>query len=272
MSMENLPNRSLHFAGLRRFLLALSHHPLARVAGMLFMIGMASVLIMDWIVMPLYTRHGDEVEMPNVTKMRFEEAKRPVEAAGFVLVKEEERYSDQHPNGYVIEQNPPPHTMVKPGRRVYVVVSRGEKRVLMPNLIERSQRDAELILRNHRLELGAVDQDFSSLHPQGVVIRQSVPPNAEVTTNTRVNITISIGGESAQYIVPAVEGRIFNDALKRIKEAGLRVGQITYTVAPDLLPETVIRQTPSASTVVEKDSAIDLELSTLPGDSGGQAQ
>lgn len=261
--MENYPHRAVRFAGLRRFLLAVTHHPFARVAGILFALATGSVLLMDWIVMPLYTRHGHEVEMPNITKMRFEEAKRPLEDAGFVLVREEERYNNEFPTGYIIEQSPLPHTMVKTGRRVYVVVSRGEKRVLMPNLIERSQRDAELILRNHRLELGTVDQDFSNLYQPGLVIRQSVPPGVEVTTNTRVNITMSMGGEPAQFIVPAVEGRIFSDALKRIKEAGLRIGQITYTVAPELLPETVIRQTPPANTVVEKESMVDLELSTL---------
>ncbi len=268
MPLEMSSNRSLRFAGVRRFLLALSQHQLARIAALLVIIAMAGILIMDWIVMPLYTRHGDEVEMPNITSMRYEEAMRPVHEAGFVLVKEEERYSAEYPNGYVIEQSPPPHAMVKPGRRVYVVVSRGEKRVLMPNLVERSQRDAELILRNHRMELGAVEQGFSSLYPLGVVMRQSVPAGVEVTANTRVNITISMGGEPSQFIVPALEGRIFNDALKRIKEAGLRVGQITYTVSPDLLPDTVIRQMPSANSVVEKDSAVDLELSTLPGEQG----
>lgn len=272
MPTEISSTRALRFAGVRRFLLALSHHQLMRIAALLALLVLAGILIMDWIVMPLYTRHGDEVEMPNITSMRFEEAMRPVQEAGFVLVKDEERYSAEHPHGFVIEQSPAPHARVKPGRRVYVVVSRGEKRVLMPNLVERSQRDAELILRNHRLELGAVEQDFSNLHPPGVVIRQSVPPGAEVTTNTRVNLTLSIGGEPSQFVVPDLQGRIFNDALKRIKEAGLRVGQITYTVAPDLLPDTVIRQMPSPNSVVEKDSAVDLELSTLPGEDGGQGQ
>ncbi|MEK7729433.1 MAG: PASTA domain-containing protein [candidate division KSB1 bacterium] len=272
MPTEISSSRSLRFARLRRLLLALSQHHIARILGLLALIAMAGVLIMDWIVMPLYTRHGDEVEMPNVTTMRYEDAIRPLHEAGLLLIKEEERYSKEYPNGYVIEQNPPPHTRVKPGRRVYVVVSRGEKRVLMPNLIGRSPRDAELILRNHRLELGAIEQDFSSTYLPGEVMRQSVPPNAEVTTNTRVNITISSGGEPSQFIVPALEGRIFNDALKRIKEAGLRVGQITYTIAPDLLPDTVIRQMPSPNSVVEKDSAVDLELSTLPGDNGGQGR
>ncbi len=270
MPIEITSQRPIRFAGLRRFLLAMSQHHLARIVGLLAIIAMAGILIMDWIVMPLYTRHGDEVEMPNITSMRFEEAMRPIQEAGFVLVKDEERYSKEHPSGYVIEQNPPPHSRVKPGRRVYVVVSRGEKRVLVPNLIGRSPRDAELLLRNQRLELGAVDQDFSNTYLLGEVMRQSVPAGAEVTTNTRVNITISSGSEPLQFIVPALVGRTFQAAEKLIKEAGLRVGNITYTIAPNLLPETIISQMPLPNAIVEKDSPVDLELSQVPTDNGGQ--
>lgn len=272
MPIEITSQRPLRFAGLRRILLVLSQHQIIRILGLLAIIAMAGILIMDWIVMPLYTRHGDEVEMPNITTMRFEEAMRPIQDAGFVLVKDEERYSKEYPSGYVIEQNPPPHSRVKPGRRVYVVVSRGEKRVLVPNLTGRSPRDAELLLRNQRLELGAVDQDFSNTYLPGEVMRQSVPAGAEVTANTRVNITISSGNEPLQFIVPALVGRTFKSAMERIKEAGLRVGNLNYTVAPELLPETVISQMPLPNAIVEKNSAVDLELSKLPEENSGQQQ
>lgn len=250
----------------RRRLLALLNHRLTHLLGIAATFALAGVLIMDWIVMPLYTRHNEEYEMPNITKMRFEEAMQPLEDGDFVLIKEEERYSEQLPPGYIIEQSPPPHTKVKSGRRVYVVVSRGERRVIVPSLLERSQRDAELILSGQRLALGRVDFQYSGIHPEGVVIGQSVPPNAEVSVNTRVNLVVSMGAEPSVFLVPAIEGRTFNDALQRIKQAGLQVGQITYTLAPALLPETVIHQSIPANTQVEKGTAIDLEISRLSGE------
>ena len=258
-------SHSMNAQTFRAWLLAALGNRYLKLAGLLVAVMLSLGLIFDWIVMPLYTSHGEELEMPNVTKMRYEDAKQALEAEGFVIVNDEERFSDQFPSGYIIEQNPPPHALVKSGRQVYVVVSRGKKRVLMPNLVERSQRDAELMLARNRLTLGEVTYDYSNIHPAGVVIEQSVPHNVEITNNTRVNLVISSGPEPAQFVVPAVEGRTFSDAMRLLQEAGLTVGQITYTIMPDLLPETVIRQSLEPNTVVEKGTAVDLELSALPG-------
>jgi serine/threonine-protein kinase len=264
LTSESGPDR------LRRGLVAVLNHRLTHLFGIALTFAVGGVLFMDWIAMPLYTRHNEEYEMPNITKMRYEDALLPLEVGDFVLIKEEERYSDQLPSGYIIEQSPPSHTKVKSGRRVYVVVSRGERRVLMPTLLERSQRDAELILSGQRLALGDVVFQYSGIHPDGVVIGQSVPPNAEVAVNTRVNLIVSMGTEPSVFIVPAVEGRTFSDALQHLKRAGLQIGQITYTVAPDLLPETVIHQSIPVNTQVEKGRSIDLEISRLASEGNGK--
>jgi len=150
-----------------------------------------------------------------------------------------------------------------------VVVSRGERRVLMPSITERSIRDAELILSGQRLVLGEVTYQYSAIHPDGVVTGQSVPPNAEVSMNTRVNLVVSMGAEPSVFVVPVLEGRTFSDAMEHLKRAGLQIGQITYTVAPTLLPETVIHQSIPANTQVEKGAAIDLEISRLSGEENG---
>ena len=258
----------MNVESLKRWFITIAIHPLTKVAASLITLSLALLLTMDWIVMPLYTHHREEVETPNVSKMRYEDAKRIAEQEGFEFVREEDRYSDEFSDGYVIEQSPPPHAMVKSGRTIRVVISRGEKRVFVPSLLERSQRDAELLLARNRLTLGDVTYDFSNVHPEGVIIGQSVPPGTEVSINTRVNLVVSSGAEPSEFIVPQLEGRTFDDAMHRIKQAGLRLGQITYTIVPDLLPDTVIRQSVEPNTIVERGASIDLELSSLPGSQG----
>jgi serine/threonine-protein kinase len=224
-------------------------------------------LAIDWIVMPIYTKHGEAVEVPNVISMRYEEAKRRLEAEGFAIIQSDERFDEKYPIGYVVEQNPRPNANVKGGRRIYVVVSRGGRRVLMPQLVERSQRDAVLLLEKNNLKLGEINYDYSNEYPEGVIIDQSVPANAEVGVGTVVNITICSGKEPSEFTVPFVEGRTFDDAVRLIHQAGLSVGQITYKIVEDLLPETVISQSLEANIVVEKGTKIDLELSALPSSS-----
>jgi serine/threonine-protein kinase len=220
-------------------------------------------LIWDWIIMPVYTKHGEAVEVPNVTSMRYEEAKRSLESQGFAIIQADERFDEKHPVGYVLEQNPRPHSNVKSGRRIYVVVSRGGRRVTMPQLIDHSQREAELLLAKHNLKLGRIDSTYSD-KPPGVVAEQSVPTNADVGVGTTVHLTISKGVESSDAIVPSIAGLTFDNAKQLLQQAGLALGQITYKEIENLLPETVVSQSLEANVMVKRGTKIDLELSTLP--------
>ena len=241
-----------------------------KLIGAVVALFVALALVLDWIVMPVYTKHGEAVEVPNVLSMRYEEAKNALEADGFSIIKSDERFDEKYPIGYVVEQNPRPNAKVKSGRRIYVVVSRGGRRVFMPSLVDRSQRDAELLLAKNSLMLGQINYEHSNEQPEGVIVAQSVPPNAEVGVGAVVDITLSLGKEPTVFTVPFVEGRTFNDAVRLIRQAGLNVGQITYKVVEDLLPETVISQSLEPNLVVEKGAKLDLELSVLPSQSGNQ--
>ncbi len=247
----------------RDFIIAILANRIVKLIGSLVALFLAFGLMMDWIVMPLYTKHGEAVEVPNVTSMRYEEAKRMLEAQGFAIVQADERFDEKHPIGYVLEQNPRPRTSVKSGRRIYVVTSRGGRRVIMPQLVDRSERDARLLLEKYNLQLGRVDSAYSD-RPKGVVAEQSVPVSADVGTGTVVNITISLGEEPSDAVVPSVAGLTYDDARQLILHAGLGVGQITYKEVEKLLPETVISQSLEANRVVKRGSKIDLEVSTLP--------
>src|SRR5574341_752251 len=141
----------------RAFIIAILTYRYVKLIGSIFALFLVLGLMWDWIVMPIYTKHGEAVEVPNVTSMRYEEAKRSLESQGFAIIQADERFDEKYPVGYVLEQNPRPHSNVKSGRRIYVVVSRGGRRVTMPQLIDHSQREAELLLAKFNLKLGRID-------------------------------------------------------------------------------------------------------------------
>ncbi len=248
----------------RDFIIAVLSNRIVKLIGSIIALFLAAALFMDWIVMPVYTKHGEGVEVPNVTSMRYEEAKRMLEAQGFSIVQADERYDEKHPIGYVLEQNPAPHASVKGGRRIYVVTSRGGRRVTMPNLVDGSLRDAMLVLEKYNLTLGRIDSAFSFKTERGAVADQSVPPGADIGTGTVVNITISLGGEPSDAVVPSVAGLTYESARQLILQSGLVVGLITYKEVESLLPETVISQSLEANIVVKRGTQINLEVSTLP--------
>lgn len=222
------------------------------------------VFALDAWIMPWYTRHGQAVQLPDVTRMLYEDARAKLTAAGFKIVREEERFDSQVPGGHIIEQNPKPGALVKPGRRVYVIISRGEQKIPMPELTDISEREAMLKLQRLGLAVGDKSYEPSSYYFEGVVMHQSIAPGVEVPRGTRVDLTISIGNVADEVVVPLVEGRSLDDARQKLAQSGLKIGTITYQEAASLLPETVIKQSVLAGTVISRQEPIDLVVSALP--------
>lgn len=256
---------------IRDILMTIYYHPAFRHVVQFGAICLALLLLMDWIIMPIYTKHGEAIEVPNVTAMPVDEAVSKLEANDFEPVTGEERHSSQYPAGFVLEQTPRAAAKVKSGRRVYLVVSSGERRVTVPSLIDRSERDAQLLLARADLVLGEVNYEYSAnnpdgtiAHPEGTIMYQSLAENTQVPPGTRVNIVVSAGAMPNEFIVPSVDGRPFDDAAKLLRKAGLAIGSVRYEDVENLLPETVIRQGLEAGTRVEKGTKIDLVVSRLP--------
>ncbi len=229
-------------------------------------------LVMDQFIMPAYTKHGKAVPVPDVTRMRYEDARDILESQGFKIVKMEERFDSQYPHGYVIEQTPRAGSQVKEGRRIYVILSKGPRRFPVPKLVGISERNAKLLLSKYGMVLGEKSYEYSITVPEGVVIRQSIAPEVEVPMGTKIDIVVSLGAVPDQFVVPSVIGRTLDDAREIIERAGFRVGRIRYEAVEDLLPETVIKQSIKAGTTFtpeEKENlTIDLVVSILPESEG----
>ncbi len=227
------------------------------------------VLLLDRVIMPWYTRHGESVDLPGVVGMPVEKARQVLIAQGFRVVEDERRFDSTYPSGYVIEQNPGPHRPVKAGRRIHLVVSLGERTVKMPRLIELDETQARLTLKNLELRVGEVDGEFSYYYPENIVLDQSIPPGTEVEIGTAVDLTVSNGRVPTKFIVPFVEGKMLDRAKREIQKAGLTVGEIRYRDSDQFLPETVLRQSIPAGTEVKRGDTLNLEVSRLPAKRAG---
>lgn len=234
--------------------------------GVVFAGFVVLVFLLDKVLMPLYTKHGQEVVMPDVTGKTVEEAERILKKHHFRPIVEKEVFSNQLPRGTVISQNPIPEAIVKTGRRTYLTVSKGIKIVPVPELIGGSERDAELKLRQVGLVPGEKMYEFSSFYPKGVVIAQSVPVGDSVTVGDTVGFVISLGEIPENLTVPNVVGKSLGEAKETLLKMGFQIGIVTYQVNNDLLPETVLQQSIPPDSVVDVGTAIDLVVSTIePG-------
>lgn len=222
--------------------------------------------IMDLIIMPAYTRHGQAIRVPDLTSLHYEDAREQLKRLDLQIVEETKKYDpgNIYPIGTIMTQNPRQGSTVKKGRRIYVVVSKGEPLIEMPDLKGRSERNAIFMIKNLGLELRSVNYEHSDFYHEGVVSGQNVPSGSEIKYATSIDVVVSLGRLPDQFIVPNVIGRSLSDAQKVITQAGLVVGEITYRDQSDLLPQTVILQSIEADQQVNRGDALDLVVSKLP--------
>lgn len=210
------------------------------------------------IIMPRYVQQGKTTKVPNVVGKPLEQAIKLLSDAGLSGNKAETRTDKQYPEGTVVVQNPPADAEVKFGRGIYLTVSGGEPLVVVPGLRGLTLRAATFSLEKSGLALGTIRYEVSEEYPQGNVIDQDTPENTRVPNGRVVNLVVSQGKSGDQVPVPDLAKRTFSEAEKLVILAGLRVGNITYQVNADLLPNTVIDQFPKAGQMVPTGQAIDL--------------
>lgn len=222
--------------------------------------------IMDKIVLPIYTRHGQAIQVPNLVNYFYEDARDHLKRLDLQIIEDAKKFdpTNAFPIGTIMAQNPRAGSTVKKGRRIYVVVSKGEPLIEMPDLLGRSERNAIFMIKNMGLELRNVSYEYSGIYHDGVVSGQSVPPGSEVKYTTAIDIVVSLGRLPDQFIVPNVIGRSLTEAQKIISQAGLTVGIITYRYTSDLLPETVVQQSIEPDQQVNRGDALNLVISQLP--------
>jgi len=219
------------------------------------------VLLFDFIVLPLYTNKGAEKELPDVTEIHFQEATLQLEKKGFELIVDHMQHDATYPESTVIYQDPEPFTKVKRGRRIYVTLSRGERLVIVPKVIGRSERDAGFDLKQAGLKLGEIFYEYDDYYNAGIVTKQTIEPETEVTADTPIDITVSNGRLPTRFLVPDVVGKSLDTAKKMLRRAGLRVGTIRYEIKENLIPETVIMQSIDPDEEVNRNTRVRLLVS-----------
>ena len=110
--------------------------------------------IMKWL--SYTTNHGEEITVPNLSKLSVEVAEEKLNALDleYVLLDTTE-YDKNFPKFSVVKQDPIAGSKVKEGRKIYIKINSDSYRdVVVPDLIEQSLRQAEPTLLALGLELG----------------------------------------------------------------------------------------------------------------------
>ena len=113
-------------------------------------------LFMHWLTFT--TDHGNEIAVPNLSKLTEEQVEEKLDELDLDYeLLDSVDFRGDFPKYSVVEQDPMPGTKVKVGRKVYIKInSSGFSSVRIPDLIEKTYREAVPTLKALGLEAGSI--------------------------------------------------------------------------------------------------------------------
>jgi beta-lactam-binding protein with PASTA domain len=151
-----------------------------------------------------YTRHGDFIVLQNLNKTKLSDAQTLLKSEELNYIIIDSVYVENSPPGLVINQNPYPGAHVKKGRNIYLyVTSMLPPLVEMPNLLDKSLRQAKNMLDNAGLKNGEVHMVIDPL--PGFVLKQ-IYKGRSIAEGTKIPkgsvIDLEVGGGNTSDTIP----------------------------------------------------------------------
>ncbi|MFB7613891.1 Stk1 family PASTA domain-containing Ser/Thr kinase [Kitasatospora sp. NPDC056181] len=153
--------------------------------------------------------------VPGVLGKDRAEAQRILDGAG-MHGRFSEVYSETVPAGQVVSTDPGVGARARKSDAVAVTVSRGPKRIAVPELAGKPADQAVAALAAAQLAGGNVTQTYSDTVPEGAVISTSPAAGQQLPENSPVALVVSKG----MVAVPDVTGMSKDDAAKTLQAAG----------------------------------------------------
>ena len=194
----------------------------------------ALIFIFFYVYLPASTQHGETITVPNLEGMSLEDMDDFLKKRNLNYEVSDSNYTSSYPPLAILKHYPQAGSYVKENRKIYLTVnSRQPKSVNMPNLIDGSLKNAELVLESYGLKRGKItykpdlaanavlEQQF-----EGKPIAQGTP----VLRGSKIDLVVGDGLGQRTFSVPRFVGLLVDEADFSIKGSGLNTGSVIIKV------------------------------------------
>lgn len=203
-----------------------------------------------------------KVSMISVAGMTLKEA---TEALREIGLEPEVEYmeSEAYEEGIVISADISVGTKLNPGSIVNLTVSSGTEGVSVPNVQNETYEAAFNLLAGKGFVVNKLESYNSSVE-KGRVIYQNPAAGTKAPDGSSVTVTVSLGKEETEVRVPSLLGVPEDEAIAKIIEAGLAVGDTSEIASEQYEEGLVCYQSYSYGAYVKRGTAIDIKVSMGP--------
>ncbi len=229
--------------------------PILAGVAVAFIIAAVVLFIFGW---KWWGKTTESVTVPRFIGKTYEEL---VENYSDFNIKPEWKENSTVPANVVVSQSYPEGRKIKKSQEITVIISAGPKLIDIPVLTNLDLTTAKLVLKDKgfvpKVEY-KTDKDVAN----GFVITTN-PASGTMPYGSEIDIYVSLGPEIVYVPYSSYSGYKLDVVKKKIEEAGLTVGEVTYEDSSKP-KDIVLSQSPDpkASSTIPKGTAIDIVVSS----------
>ena len=201
---------------------------------------------------------GSRVVVPSTVGASQTEVSAALDPLGLTSMVVEKQFSEEIPEGRIIQSIPEAGGRIDQGGTVKLVVSKGPERFTIPNLAGLTPIAATNLIGKLPLTIQPLAEEFNSTVPKGYVIDSNPIAGEKVKRNSSIVIRVSKGIE--QVALASYVGKSSDQALNELQDAGFAVTS-TYGFSETRLAGEVISQKPAGGATADKGSKVSLVIS-----------
>ena len=157
-----------------------------------------ALLVGAIVLLNVFTKHNQELVVPDLSNMTVEEAQVQAELHDMVINVTDSVYVKRMKRGAVYRQNPAPGSKVKSGRRIALTINAvNAKKITMPNLVGFSMRQAKAELLSRGLVLGRLiyvkDMATNNVLRQ-LQQGQEIEPGTMIESESIIDLEVGLNG------------------------------------------------------------------------------
>jgi len=263
----------MDFEGLESYITDHLRLFISMAAGLIFFIGIVAVSVFF-----INVRGAEQTMVPNVQGYDLTSALLEMQVKE-LYPRIQLRYTQSSADkGLILEQNPPPGTIVRAGRRIHLVVSRGAIINTVENYIGRNVEDVRIelysLLAAHTFSGGGIMgsqpitlreplmYEFSN-EPAGTILQQRPEPGTNITGPTLLELVVSRGDEHTVTRIPNLVGLGLTDTLEQIGLSGIDFEFSVRQAHSGERPGTIVAQDPPGDTLAVASTRVAITM-TIP--------
>ncbi len=236
--------------------------------GFFFIVFLVVTGISAYFALSFFIRSEDSVVVPDLVGKEVVQSLEILSGLGLNTKVSGSEFSSQIARNHVIYQDPDPGTVIKKGRDVQIVFSKGIQSIITPSLTRMTLQDVDMLLSENGLSLKSKSYMHCDDIPAQTVISQNPEPGSEIQQGAGIDVLISLGRAPIAYCMSNLKNMAVNDAIVFIEQNRMKLGELKNVLTDSAQPEAVTHQFPPPGMMIREGATIDLTVNRADGSEG----